>query len=92
VKIRKPPRGNLVRRSALLATAVTGVALLGSGVHGIAAVDGNLERAAAQRDARQLEQHRQAEQGRPPQGTLRYRELRGPRPGDCPFAGRRQRF
>jgi hypothetical protein len=92
VKIRKPPRGHLARRSALLATAVTGVALLGSSVHGIAAVDGNLQRAAAQRDAQQLEQHRQAEQGRPPQEHLRYRELRGPGPGDCPFAGRRQRF
>jgi hypothetical protein len=82
----------------LLATAAVGLGLVGSGVHGVAAVDGNLARAVAQRDARQAEQliqHREAEQGPPPRQEpqeLRYRELRGPRPADCPFAGRRQRF
>jgi hypothetical protein len=83
-------------RSALLATAATGLALVGSGVHGLTSMDGSLERAAAQRDARQAEQlreHRDAELGsRSGQEPLRYRDVRDKRRGDCPWAPKRREF
>ena len=83
-------------RSALLATAATGLALIGSGVHGLTTMDGSLERAVAQRDARQAEQLRQvreAELGaRSRQEPLRYRDVRDKRRGDCPWAPKRREF
>jgi hypothetical protein len=83
-------------RSALLATAATGLALVGSGVHGLTTMDGSLERAAAVQDARQAEQlleHREAELGPGPrQETLRYRDVRDRRDRDCPLAPKRRQF
>ena len=84
-------------RSALLATAATGLALIGSGVHGLTTMDGNLERAAAVSNARQADQLRQvreAEQGiwQRPDGPLRYREIRDKRRGDCPWAPKHRQF
>jgi hypothetical protein len=83
-------------RSALLATAATGLALVGSGVHGLTTMDGSLERAAAQRDARQAQQlreHRDAELGSwSRQETLRYRDVRDEHRGDCPWAPKRRKL
>ena len=81
-------------RSALLATAATGLALVGSGVHGLTTMDGSLERAAAVQDARQAEQlreHREAELGPGPrQEPLTYRDVRDRRDRDCPWAPKRR--
>jgi hypothetical protein len=91
------PRRRLAR-SALLATAVTGLALVGSGVHGLTTMDGSLERAAAQRDARQAEQlreHREAELGarpRPYDAKLRFRDVRDRRDCDREWAPKRRQF
>ena len=84
-------------RSALLATAATGLALVGSGVHGLTTMDGSLERAAAERNARQAEQlrdHREAELGpqAPRNDVLRFRDVRDRRDRDCPWAPKRRRF
>ena len=84
-------------RSALLATAATGTGpdRLG-GVHGLTTMDGSLERAVAQRDARQAQQlreHRDAELGSSSgQQQLRYRDVRDKRRGDCPWAPKRREF
>ena len=87
--IREAPRKRLVR-SSLLAVVATGLALVGSGVHGITSMDGSLERAVAQKNAREAQQlleHRAAERRavlRDREYSIRFRELSGPPPGDCP--------
>jgi hypothetical protein len=85
------PRRRIVR-SSLLATAATGFAIMGSAVAGVAGMDGNLERAAAQQEARQAEQlwqHRQVEVGAPrDDARVRYRDVRDRRERDCPWSPR----
>jgi hypothetical protein len=89
VDTRDAPRKRLVR-STLLAVVATGLALVGSGVHGITSMDGSLARAVVQKNAREAQQlleHREAEQRavrREEKDVIRFRELTGPPPSDCP--------